>query len=36
MFTIRQALSGDLAQVRDVGMRTYQAHFGKLWQTLAP
>jgi ribosomal protein S18 acetylase RimI-like enzyme len=31
MFSIRQALSGDLAQVRDVGMRTYQAHFGELW-----
>lgn len=31
MFTIRQALGDDLALVRDVGIRTYQAHFGELW-----
>lgn len=31
MFTIRQALIGDLLLVRDVGIRTYQAHFGELW-----
>lgn len=31
MFSIRQALRHDLALVRDVGIRTYQAHFGELW-----
>ncbi|HEJ7884838.1 TPA: GNAT family N-acetyltransferase [Serratia liquefaciens] len=31
MFSIRQALRHDLALVRDVGIRTYQAHFGGLW-----
>ncbi|WP_454877727.1 GNAT family N-acetyltransferase [Serratia inhibens] len=33
MFTVRQALIGDLLLVRDVGIRTYQAHFGELWHS---
>lgn len=31
MFTVRQALLEDLTQVRDIGIRTYRAHFGELW-----
>ncbi|TQI79639.1 ribosomal protein S18 acetylase RimI-like enzyme [Serratia fonticola] len=31
MFTIRQALPADLTVVREVGIRSYQAHFGALW-----
>lgn len=29
MFTVRQALLEDLTQVRDIGIRTYRAHFGE-------
>ena len=32
MFTVRQALLEDLTQVRDIGIRTYRAHFGELWR----
>ncbi|AHY06391.1 GNAT family N-acetyltransferase [Serratia plymuthica] len=32
MFTVRQATLADAALVHDIGTRTYQAHFGKLWQ----
>lgn len=31
MFTVRQALLEDLTLVRDIGIRTYRAHFGELW-----
>lgn len=30
MFTVRQALLEDLTLVRDIGIRTYHAHFGEL------
>lgn len=32
MFTVRQALLEDLTLVRDIGIRTYRAHFGELWR----
>lgn len=32
MFTIRQALPADLATVREIGIASYVAHFGELWQ----
>lgn len=32
MFTVRQATLADAALVHDIGTRTYQAHFGELWQ----
>lgn len=32
MFTIRQALPADLAAVREIGITSYVAHFGELWQ----
>ncbi|CAI0717036.1 Protease synthase and sporulation negative regulatory protein PAI 1 [Serratia entomophila] len=31
MFTVRQATLADAALVSDIGIRTYQAHFGELW-----